>query len=156
MSYGGRPRPRRHCVRWGPSSSRPKMGHSTPAFRRMSIVAKRSPISATAELLFVFTCVIVHFFWLVNVCCCCARFSFSISSRDIGLENVSEMTHFCVEWDVKPELSQSINCKNRCIYNNSLTEKAKMKKIRDKFIKALKQPYWMLKANLQWAFSLFN
>jgi len=24
--YGGRPRPRRHCVRWGPSS-RPKKGH---------------------------------------------------------------------------------------------------------------------------------
>ena len=28
--YGGRPRPRRHCVRWGPSS--PKTGHSSPIF----------------------------------------------------------------------------------------------------------------------------
>ena len=30
-----------------------KKGHSTPSFRPMSIVAKRSPISATGELLFV-------------------------------------------------------------------------------------------------------
>jgi len=34
--YGGRPRPRRHCARWGPSS--PKKGHS-PHFSTMSIVA---------------------------------------------------------------------------------------------------------------------
>ena len=41
--YGGRPWPRPYCVRWGPSSSP----------RPMSIVAIRSPISATgtAELL---------------------------------------------------------------------------------------------------------
>ena len=44
--YEGRPRPRRHCVKWGPSS--PKRG-TAPNFRPMSIVAKRSPISATAE-----------------------------------------------------------------------------------------------------------
>jgi len=47
---GGRPRPRPHCVRWGPSS--PRKGHSSP--RRfgpciLSRVAKRSPISATFE-----------------------------------------------------------------------------------------------------------
>jgi len=29
---GGRPRPRRHCVRWGPSSLSPKMGHNLPVF----------------------------------------------------------------------------------------------------------------------------
>jgi len=46
--YGGRPRPWRHCVTWGPSS--PKTGQS-PNFRPMSIVAKQSPISATAEFL---------------------------------------------------------------------------------------------------------
>ena len=45
--YEGRPQPRRHCVRWGPSSPHGK-GHSC---RPMSIVAKRSPISVTAELL---------------------------------------------------------------------------------------------------------
>ena len=28
--YGGRPRPRPHCVRWGPSSPSPKRGHSSP------------------------------------------------------------------------------------------------------------------------------
>ena len=36
----------------------------------------------------------VHFFWLVNVCFCCARFSFSIPSQEIGLANVSEMNYF--------------------------------------------------------------
>jgi len=44
------PRPRPHFARWGPSSPFPKRGH-TPNFRPMSIVAKRSPISATVELL---------------------------------------------------------------------------------------------------------
>jgi len=37
---GGRPRPRRHCVRWGPSSS-VKRAQPPPNFRPMSIVAKR-------------------------------------------------------------------------------------------------------------------
>ena len=36
-------------VRWGPSS--PLKGTQPPTFRPMSIVAKRSPISATAQLL---------------------------------------------------------------------------------------------------------
>jgi len=49
--YGGRPRPMRHCVRWGPSSSPRKWPQQTPLIRPMSILAKRSPISATAELL---------------------------------------------------------------------------------------------------------
>ena len=44
------PRPRRHCVRW--ESSSPKERSTTArTFRPMSIVAKRSPISASAELL---------------------------------------------------------------------------------------------------------
>ena len=38
--YGGRPRPRPHCVRWGPSS--PPKGHSSPSnVRPMSVVAKQ-------------------------------------------------------------------------------------------------------------------
>ena len=55
--YGGRPQPRPHCVRRGPSSH--GKGHSSrpPTFRPMSIVAKRSPISETAEL------------WFVNLIC---------------------------------------------------------------------------------------
>jgi len=48
--YGGRPRPRRHCVRWESSSTR-KGAQQLPTFRPTSTVAKRSPISATAELL---------------------------------------------------------------------------------------------------------
>ena len=39
---------RPHCVRWGPSSP-PKITDRVPKFRRISIVAERSPISATAE-----------------------------------------------------------------------------------------------------------
>jgi len=50
--YRGRPRPRPHCVRWGLSS--PQKGHSPSNFRPMSVVAKRSPISATAEHLLIF------------------------------------------------------------------------------------------------------
>ena len=46
--YGGRRRPRLNYVTWGPSS--PKRC-TAPNFRPMSIVAKRSSISATAELL---------------------------------------------------------------------------------------------------------
>jgi len=38
--YGGRPQPRRHCVRWEPSSP-PLKGQSLPNFRPMSVVAKR-------------------------------------------------------------------------------------------------------------------
>ena len=45
--YGGRPRPRPHCVSWGHSS--PERGTAAPSFRPMSVVDKRSPISATAE-----------------------------------------------------------------------------------------------------------
>jgi len=47
--YGGRPRPRRHCVRWGPAPT--TKGERPPNFRPMSTVAKRSTTSATAELL---------------------------------------------------------------------------------------------------------
>ena len=49
--YGYRPRPRPHCVIRGPSSP-PRKGAQQPStFRHMSIVVKRSLISATAELL---------------------------------------------------------------------------------------------------------
>jgi len=37
--YGGRPRPRRHCVRWEPRSPSPK--GAPPNFRPMFVVAKR-------------------------------------------------------------------------------------------------------------------
>jgi len=49
----GRPRPMRHCVRWGPSQLPPprKWAQQPLTFRPMSTVAKRLPISATAELL---------------------------------------------------------------------------------------------------------
>jgi len=53
--YAGRPRTTKHCVTWGPSSAPPpkkKAGNTPSTFQPMSIVAKQSPISATAELLY--------------------------------------------------------------------------------------------------------
>ena len=50
--YGGRPRPRRHCVRW--RTQLPLKRGTAPTFRPMSIVAKRSPISATASTCSIF------------------------------------------------------------------------------------------------------
>jgi len=48
--YECRPRPRPHCVTWGPSAPKNTGAqHPLPNFRHMSIVAKRSPISATVE-----------------------------------------------------------------------------------------------------------
>jgi len=47
--YEGRARPRPHCFRLGPSSSPRKGAEQPPCFRRMFILAKPSPISATAE-----------------------------------------------------------------------------------------------------------
>jgi len=46
--YEGRPRPRPHCVRLGIQLPPLKKG-TAPNFWLMSIVVKRSPISATAE-----------------------------------------------------------------------------------------------------------
>jgi len=44
--HGVRPRPRRHCVRWGPSSPPQKSGRSPlPNFWLMFIVAKRLDVS---------------------------------------------------------------------------------------------------------------
>jgi len=51
-------------------------------------------------------CVVVHFFWLVNACFCCVTFGFSMPSQEIGLRKRLRNDLFCVEWDVKPPLSQ--------------------------------------------------
>ena len=40
----------------------------------------------------------------MDACFCCVRFSFFHTKPRDGLGNVSKMTFFCVEWDVKPEL----------------------------------------------------
>ena len=66
--YGRRPRPRWHCVRWGPSSPKtPRKGEQHPPFQPMSIVVKWSPISTTADYLLF----LVHFslFFLFTVQC---------------------------------------------------------------------------------------
>jgi len=50
--YGSILRPRRHCIRRSPSS--PRKGHSSPPLFGPCLLWPRSPISATAELLFYF------------------------------------------------------------------------------------------------------
>ena len=46
------------------------------------------------------------FFWSVNARCYCVRFSFfSIPSQEIGSGKRLQNDLFCVEWDVKPQLS---------------------------------------------------
>ena len=47
--YAGRPRPRPHCFRLGPNVSPLQKRGTSPNFRPTSVVAKRSPVSATAE-----------------------------------------------------------------------------------------------------------
>jgi len=47
--YRSRPRPRRHCIRQGPSS--PRKGHSCSPLFGPCLLWPRLPISATAELL---------------------------------------------------------------------------------------------------------
>jgi len=48
--YGSRPRPRPHCIRRGPSSR--ERGTAAPSLFGPCLLWPRSPISATAELLF--------------------------------------------------------------------------------------------------------
>ena len=50
---------------------------------------------------------VVHLFWLANACFCCVGFSFYIPNQEIGLRKRLQNDLFCVEWDVKPQLSQS-------------------------------------------------
>ena len=49
--YGDRPQSRPHCIRWELVPSCPSKGTQQPPLRPMSIVVKRSHISATAERL---------------------------------------------------------------------------------------------------------
>ena len=47
---------------------------------------------------------------MVNACFCCVRFSsFSIPRQEIGSEKRLRNELFCVVWNVKPQLSQSIS-----------------------------------------------
>ena len=47
-------------------------------------------------------------FGSLHVCFWCARF-LRYQAKWLTGKSVSEMTHFCVEWDVKPQPSQSVN-----------------------------------------------
>jgi len=58
--YSGKRRPRRHCVRRGPSSA-PEMSIATPSFCPTSIVAKRLLISATGELSLFYSPYVAHY-----------------------------------------------------------------------------------------------
>ena len=60
---------------------------------------------------FVFILCCSIFVFLVNVCFCYVRFSFSVQSQEIGWEERLGNVPFCVWRDIKPHLSQSeISC----------------------------------------------
>ena len=59
--YRGRPRPRQHCVRWGPSSSSRK-GVQQPPPLFISVCCGTVPISVTAELLLIVSRPSDHYF----------------------------------------------------------------------------------------------
>ena len=62
-------------------------------------------------------CVVVHFFWLVNVCFCFVRFSFFISSQEIGLWTSLKWPILCrVQCKT---LTQSIN---QCYHSHKLVD----------------------------------
>jgi len=54
--YGGKLQPRPIVLDGDPTPHPPKGGTASPNFRPMSIVAKRSPVSAAAEQLFIVSC----------------------------------------------------------------------------------------------------
>jgi len=56
--------------------------------------AGRPSRRASVHILVVFILRCSTFFWLVDVCFCYVRFSFSITSQELGFGNVSEMTCF--------------------------------------------------------------
>jgi len=63
------------------------------------------------NLAFVFFCVYFVLLYIVlrmHVCFCCVRFSFSVLSQEIGWAERVKSDLFCVSWDVRPRLSQSI------------------------------------------------
>jgi len=56
-------------------------------------------------------CVVVHLFWLVNVCFCCVRFSFSLPSQEIGLGTWGTSLKWSILCQVGHKaLTQSIKC----------------------------------------------
>jgi len=73
--YGSRPRPMSHCVRLAP----PRKGHSSPPpLFGPCLLWPRSPISATAELLYII-CITLHFRQSVSDHQMCSAALFSLS-----------------------------------------------------------------------------
>ena len=55
-------------------------------------------------------CVVVHFFWLLNACYSCVRFNFYfLPSQAIGSGKRLRNDLFCVKWDMKQQLCQSVS-----------------------------------------------
>ena len=89
-------------VRWGPSSPTERGTAAPPTFWPMSIVAKRLPISATAELLFVFVFCYNILMLLVNDWFVMLDLVSSVLSQEAGWEEHLQNDLLWVEWDVKP------------------------------------------------------
>jgi len=84
--YGDRPWTRPHCVRWGPS----------PSLRKgpMSVVAKRSPISATAEHLSSCACSGRKRLGISDTTCLCAACPFCDSTKALKETRITDPSQF--------------------------------------------------------------
>jgi len=58
-------------------------------------------------------CVVVHFFWLVNVCFCCVRFCFSIPSQETGSP----------KWPILCWVGRKTLTSNQCLVRSSSVHK---------------------------------
>jgi len=100
--YGGRPRPWSHCVRWGPSSHSPK-GHSPAIFGPcpMSIVVKRSPISATAEHLcsIIYNVQPVDMYSTLNMIPVCKALRYMVSANEGSQGFICRSTRLSHAWN---------------------------------------------------------
>jgi len=63
---------------------------------------KRRPNVALVFVCVYFVLYRSSFVFRMNVCFCCAKFSFCSSSKEIGCKERLRNDLFCVEWDVKP------------------------------------------------------
>jgi len=112
--YGGRPRPRRHCVRWRPSSP-PEKGHA-PNFWPMSILAKRSPISAAAELVLNFRVLIIYLEWMKlgisNLVCTLILMSTSPGRIDYSKRMCSWSRDLFKFWELIDSISATVQDSN--------------------------------------------
>ena len=90
---GGRPRPRRHCFRWDPAPPRKGTSLSPLTFRPTSIVAKRSSVSAAAELWYNLT-----LFCCISVAYCVRMHHLREKTPNFSGQRARPLSHTYLHW----------------------------------------------------------